>query len=85
MDFLQCLFLCPFLFVVDTVATLEVQVQRVRVAIAAIVGGAQEYKIGNRSLTRANLSTLYARESSLKNAIARRDGDDILYANTGRL
>ncbi len=69
----------------DTVETLEVQLERVQMAIAAIESGAQEYKIGNRSLTRANLSTLYARESSLKNAIARRDGDDILYANTGRL
>ena len=65
--------------------TLEVQLKRVQMAIAAIESGAQEYKIGNRSLTRANLSTLYARESSLKTAIARRDGDDILYANTGRL
>lgn len=69
----------------DTVETLEVQLERVQTAIAAIESGAQEYKIGNRSLTRANLSTLYARESSLKAAIARRDGDNILYANTGRL
>ena len=65
--------------------TLEVQLERVQTAIAAIESGAQEYRIGNRSLTKANLATLYARESSLKAAIARRDGDNILYANTGRL
>lgn len=69
----------------ETLETLEVQLARVQQAIAAIECGAQEYRIGNRSLTRASLSTLYARESSLKNAIARRDGDNILYANTGRL
>lgn len=65
--------------------TLEVQLERVQAAIAAIESGAQEYKIGDRSLTKANLGTLYARESSLKAAIARRDGDNIRYANTGRL
>ena len=64
---------------------LEVQLERVQMAIAAIESGAQDYKIGNRSLSRASLATLYAREASLKTAIARRDGNDILYANTGRL
>ena len=69
----------------ETLETLEVQLARVQQAIASIECGAQEYKIGNRSLTKANLATLYAREASLKAAIARRDGNDILYANTGRL
>lgn len=69
----------------ETVETLETQLERVQAAIAAIEGGAQEYQIDNRRLTRASLSTLYARESSLKNAIAARDGYNILYANTGRL
>ena len=65
--------------------TLETQLERVQTAIAAIESGAQSYRIDNRQLTRADLATLYARESSLKAAIARRDGDNILYANTGRL
>ena len=65
--------------------TLETQLERVQTAIAAIESVAQSYRIDNRQLTRADLATLYARESSLKAAIARRDGDNILYANTGRL
>ncbi|MBQ4361220.1 MAG: peptidylprolyl isomerase [Proteobacteria bacterium] len=65
--------------------TLETQLERVQTAIAAIESGAQEYRIDNRSVTKANLAALYARESSLKAAIARRDGNNVLYANTGRL
>lgn len=65
--------------------TLETQLERVQAAIAAIETGAQEYQIENRRLTRADLSTLYKREASLKNAIAAASGYNILYANTGRL
>lgn len=65
--------------------TLETQLERVQAAIAAIETGAQEYQIENRRLTRADLSTLYAREASLKNAIAAESGYNVTYANTGRL
>lgn len=65
--------------------TLETQLERVRAAIAAIEEGAQEYQIANRRLTKANLSTLYARENALKAEIARRDGGDVLFAQMGRL
>lgn len=65
--------------------TLETQLERVRAAIAEIEGGAQEYSIANRRITKANLVTLYARENALKAEIARRDGGDVLFAQMGRL
>lgn len=65
--------------------TLENQLERVQKAIAAIEEGAQEYQIDNRKISKADLSTLYKRETALKNEIARQNGDTILYANTGRL
>lgn len=65
--------------------TLEIQLERVRAAIAEIEGGAQEYSIVNRRITKANLATLYARENALKAEIARRDGGDVLFAQMGRL
>ena len=65
--------------------TLEIQLERVRAAIAESEGGAQEYSIANRRITKANLATLYARENALKAEIARRDGGDVLFAQMGRL
>ena len=65
--------------------TLEIQLERVRAAIAEIEGGAQEYSIANRRITKANLATLYARENALKAESARRDGGDVLFAQMGRL
>ena len=65
--------------------TLETQLGQVRAAIAEIEGGAQEYSIANRRITKANLATLYARENAIKAEIARRDGGDVLFAQMGRL
>ena len=65
--------------------TLETQLARVQEAIATIESGAQEYQIANRRLTKANLSTLYARENALMAAIARRDGGDLSFAQMGRI
>lgn len=64
--------------------TLEIQLERVQTAIAAIETGAQKYEINNRGITKADLATLYSREKQLKAAIAAQDGDNILYANTER-
>ncbi len=61
--------------------TLEIQLERVQTAIET---GAQKYEINNRSITKADLATLYSREKQLKAAIAAQDGDNILYANTER-
>ena len=65
--------------------TFETQLEQVRAAIAEIEGGAQEYSIANRRITKANLATLYARENSLMAAIARRDGGDLSFAQMGRI
>jgi hypothetical protein len=65
--------------------TLETQLDRVQAAIAAIESGAQSYQIANRRITKADLATLYARESSLKSQIAREKGGDIYFAELGRL
>ena len=65
--------------------TLETQLARVQEAIRVIEEGAQEYQIANRRLTKANLSTLYARENAPMAAIARRDGGDLSFAQMGRI
>ncbi len=66
---------------------LRVQLERVQAAIAAIESGAQSYRIGNRSLTKGDLATLYKRENALNQAIAEEDsgGLCITFAATGDL
>lgn len=49
----------------------ETQLERVQLAIAAIESGAQSYSIAGRSLSRADLETLYAREARLLALIGR--------------
>ena len=46
------------------------QLAEVNRAITAILTGAQEYKIGTRSVRRADLATLYAERSRLEGTIA---------------
>lgn len=65
--------------------SLETQLERVQMAIAAIESGAQSYQIANRKVTRGDLATLYAREKSLKAEIARTSGGDLYFAELGRL
>ncbi len=48
----------------------ETQLERVQAAIAAIESGAQSYSIGGRTLTKADLKTLYEREKDLKLSLA---------------
>lgn len=43
-------------------------------AIRAIQNGAQSYKIGQQSVTKANLATLYAERQRLENKLAAEDG-----------
>ena len=66
-------------------ASLETQLERVQMAIAAIESGAQSYQIANRKVTKGDLATLYAREKSLKAEIARASGGDLYFAELGRL
>ena len=65
--------------------SLETQLERVQMAIAAIESGAQSYQIANRKVTKGDLATLYAREKSLKAEIARASGGDFYFAELGRL
>lgn len=51
--------------------SLQVQLERVQRAIAAIEGGNQSYTILGRSFTKGDLKTLYQRETQLKSAVAR--------------
>ena len=51
--------------------TLQEQLENVQTAIAKIEGGAEEYSIAGRSVKRAELGQLYARERELKRMIAR--------------
>ena len=69
----------------EKVERLKKQLESVRTAIEAIEGGAQEYTIGNRHLKRADLQTLYNRESTLETQIARLEGNDIYFAELGTL
>lgn len=50
-------------------------------AISRILISGQSYKIGSRSLTRADLGLLYARQKELQSAIAD-EGDSSLFADT---
>lgn len=65
--------------------TLETQLERVQKAIAMIESGAQEYSIGRRKLTKADLKTLYDREASLKTAIINQNNSSRTYAQMGML
>ena len=65
--------------------SLETQLERLQMAIAAIERGAQSYQIANRKVTKGDLATLYAREKSLKAEIARASGGDLYFAELGRL
>ena len=61
-------------------ATLAEQLASVQAAIAAIESGAQSTTNDGRTLTRADLRTLYAREERLLNKIDRADRDRITVA-----
>lgn len=67
------------------VERIKTQLESVRAAIAAIEGGAQEYQISSRRLVRADLRTLYARESALEHLLARYEGRDTYFAELGTL
>lgn len=53
------------------VKTYAQQLEEVQTAIAAIESGSQSQSMQNRSITRADLATLYARERWLRTMVAR--------------
>ena len=61
--------------------TQEEQLEAVNKAIYTILVGGQSYKIGSRSLTRADLSELYAMQKGLRSEIEN-DGDTGLLGDT---
>ena len=61
--------------------TQEEQLKAVNKAIYTILVGGQSYKIGSRSLTRADLSELYAMQKALRSEIEN-DGDTGLLGDT---
>lgn len=56
----------------------EEHLKNLNEAIEAILNGAQEYRIGNRSLKRADLSILMSERQRLENQLS--SGDGIFYA-----
>ena len=61
--------------------TQEEQLEAVNKSIYTILVGGQSYKIGSRSLTRADLSELYAMQKALRSEIEN-DGDTGLLGDT---
>ena len=54
--------------------TIQEQLDQVNGAISAILAGAQEYRIGTRSLRRADLQVLFAERKRLEAAVADENG-----------
>lgn len=57
------------------VKTYSEQLEEVQTAISVIEAGSQSYSIGSRSLNRADLATLYAREKWLRTMVDREDNN----------
>lgn len=51
------------------IKTYAEQLEEVQAAISAIESGAQEYRIGNRTLRRADIQFLYEREKYLREMV----------------
>lgn len=58
--------------------TTEQMLEQVNTAIYAICVGGQSYKIGSRSLTRADLKQLYAMRNDLTAQVAAQKSSDLL-------
>jgi len=50
--------------------TSQAQLAEINQAISAIQSGAQSYKVGNQSVTKASLATLYAERERLEKKVA---------------
>jgi hypothetical protein len=62
----------------EKLAKAKAELEQIVSAITAIVSGAQSYSIGTRSLTRADLATLYKRKDALNDLV------DALSGGNGR-
>ena len=62
----------------DEPMTLTEQLAQVNAAISAVLAGGQSYKLGSRSLTRADLAQLRALRDELAAQAVREDGAGLL-------
>jgi hypothetical protein len=53
----------------EKLAKAKAEIKQIDSAITAILNGAQSYSIGSRSLTRADLATLYKRKNTLDDLV----------------
>ena len=58
----------------EKLAKAKTELEQIEAAISKIVGGAQSYKMGSRSLSRADLSALYKRKDMLEDLISALSG-----------
>jgi len=58
----------------EKLAKAKTELKQIDSAIEAILGGAQSYRVGTRSLIRADLATLYKRKDTLEDLIAALSG-----------
>lgn len=59
----------------------EQELVEIKKAISKILNGGQSYRIGNRTMTRADLKTLYDMQTKVENEIAESEKGDILGRN----
>jgi hypothetical protein len=62
----------------DGKTTLTEQLAQVNAAIAAVLAGGQSYRLGNQSVTRADLAALKALRDDLAAQAAQEDVDELL-------
>jgi len=58
----------------ERLAKTKAELEQIDTAITMILSGSQSYRIGSRSLTRADLATLYKRKDKLEDLIAALSG-----------
>ena len=58
----------------EKLANAKTELEQVNAAITAILTGAQGYRIGSRSLQRADLAALYKRKDSIEDLIGVLEG-----------
>jgi len=56
------------------IADAKTELEQINGAISAILSGGQGYRIGSRSLQKADLATLYKRKDSLEDLISSLEG-----------
>jgi hypothetical protein len=58
----------------EKLAKAKAELEQIDTAITAILSGAQSYRIGTRSLARADLSALYKRKDMLEDLVSALSG-----------